>query len=147
MVKKRMSTRFTMIPGEGEDIPDIPAMPSIPAALMAGGKGGLQGPTGPTGSTLDVSAFRDPAFDPEKCELPPPVVSKHQYPNIRQSCQLYWPMPVTKRSKTTRNDFKISETGRRLTYKKTFLSTVPNSSLSRRKSISLKAKCGLFDHY
>ncbi|TGZ83651.1 hypothetical protein EX30DRAFT_338268 [Ascodesmis nigricans] len=66
MVKKRMSTRFTMIPGEGEDIPDIPAMPSIPAALMAGGKGGLQGPTGPTGSTLDVSAFRDPAFDPEK---------------------------------------------------------------------------------
>lgn len=68
LVKRRMSTRFP-IPGEvGGDVPPmpaIPAMPSIPAGAGAklptpGRKGEAKGPD------IDISQFRDPAFDPEQ---------------------------------------------------------------------------------
>lgn len=68
MVKRRMSTRFTMLPEDG-DAPPMPSMPpmpvpglGLPAALQAGGAGGK-------GGMIDTSPFRDPAFDPDKCEL------------------------------------------------------------------------------
>lgn len=69
MVKRRMSTRFTMLPEGDGDIPPMPNMPPMPA--MPGGlPAALQaGAAGKTVAGIDMTPFRDPAFDPDKCEF------------------------------------------------------------------------------
>ncbi|KAI5855838.1 Cullin repeat-like-containing domain protein [Tricharina praecox] len=67
LVKRRMSTRFP-VPGEQGDVPpmpSIPSMPSIPAGI--GAKMPVQPRKGESkGPDIDLSQFREPAFDPEK---------------------------------------------------------------------------------
>jgi len=69
-VKRRMSTRFPVAGEQGNvpPMPSIPDMPSIPAGV--GAKLPVQPRKGESkGPDIDLSQFREPAFDPEKCAL------------------------------------------------------------------------------
>jgi hypothetical protein len=129
LVKRRMSTRFPMAGEQGRDAPPmpmIPSMPSIPAG--AGAKvppSGAKSRTGP-GPEVDISLFREPAFNPDQCT--PLLCVTDITLTSTQSLLPSSPMLPTKRSNPSSASSKISATAHLPTCRRTSSSTARSLS-------------------